>query len=347
MSLAGEAIRPWICDPDRWRYGIVGHSRTIAEVIRRIELVAATRSTVLITGETGTGKELVARAIHTRSAQHAMPFVKVNCAAIPETLLESELFGHVKGAFTDATISRKGRFALAHRGTIFLDEIGTLQAALQVKLLRVLQEREIEPLGAERTERVDVRVIAATNRNLRALVRDRRFQEDLYYRLQVFPIVVPPLRERIDDVPLLAQHFLHKHAQRSGRSIESFASGVVSLLQEYHWPGNVRELENAIERAVVVTAGSTIGRDAITLDEAVDMSTATMPSLKLQENIEWAECATIRRALDLTTEKQRAARMLGISPRALSYYLGKYPFLDPKRPEQRVNVDRTICRIAE
>jgi transcriptional regulator with GAF, ATPase, and Fis domain len=341
MSVALEATRPRTFEHQPWRHGIVGHSRAIADVIRRIELVAATRSTVLITGETGTGKELVARAIHTRSAQHQMPFIKVNCAAIPETLLESELFGHVKGAFTNATTSRKGRFALAHRGTIFLDEIGTLNGALQAKLLRVLQEREIEPLGAERTEHIDVRVIAATNRNLRDLVKERRFQDDLYYRLQVFPIVVPPLRDRIDDVPVLAQHFLRKHAQRSGRAVEMFDSGVVPLLQAYHWPGNVRELENAVERAIVVTTGSVIGCDAMTLDDSdpVDVGRDAVPSLKLQENVEWIECATIRRALDLTTEKQQAAKLLGISARALSYYLGKYPSLDPKRTERRINID--------
>jgi transcriptional regulator with GAF, ATPase, and Fis domain len=340
MSFAREGAQAPTCDQQVWRHGIAGHGRAIAEVIRRIELVAATRTTVLITGETGTGKELVARAIHTRSAQAHMPFVKVNCAAIPETLLESELFGHVKGAFTDATGSRKGRFALAHRGTIFLDEIGTLNVALQAKLLRVLQEREIEPLGAERTEHVDVRVIAATNRNLRDLVKDRRFQDDLYYRLQVFPIVVPPLRDRIEDIPLLAQHFLHKHAQRNGRAIETFDAGVVPLLQAYHWPGNVRELENAIERAIVVTTGSTIRRDSITFDdEAADAGSGSVPSLKLQDNVEWIECTTIRRALDLTTEKQQAARILGISPRALSYYLGKYPFLDPKRSGRHASAD--------
>jgi len=331
MSVALEAAPARTFDHHLWRHGIVGHSRAIADVIRRIELVAATRTTVLITGETGTGKELVARAIHTRSAQHQMPFVKVNCAAIPETLLESELFGHVKGAFTNALGSRKGRFALAHRGTIFLDEIGTMNVAVQAKLLRVLQEREIEPLGAERTERVDVRVIAATNRNLRDLVRDGRFQDDLYYRLQVFPIVVPPLRQRIEDVRLLAQHFLQKHAQRSGKPVETFDVGVLPVLQEYHWPGNVRELENAIERAIVVTTGSMIGRDAITLDGPVDTERSGVPSLKLHENVEWIECATIRRALDLAPEKQHAARIMGISPRALSYYLTKYPFLDPKR----------------
>jgi transcriptional regulator with GAF, ATPase, and Fis domain len=216
-------------------YGIVGHSRAIADVIRRIELVSATRSTVLITGETGTGKELVARAVHDRSAQRGMPFIKVNCAAIPEALLESELFGHVRGAFTGASGTKKGKFSLANRGSIFLDEIGTMSIGLQTKLLRVLQEREIEPLGAERTEHVDVRVIAATNRNLRQLVDEGLFQDDLFYRLHVVPIVVPPLRERVEDIPMLVQHFTDKHAMRSGKSIEALEDDVVSSLQQHHW----------------------------------------------------------------------------------------------------------------
>jgi transcriptional regulator with GAF, ATPase, and Fis domain len=248
------------------RYGIVGQSRAIDDVIRRIELVSATRSTVLISGETGTGKELVAHAIHNHHAQQHLPFVAVNCAAIPEPLLESELFGHVRGAFTGAVTTKKGKFALANRGTIFLDEIGTMSVGLQAKLLRVLQEREIEPVGAQRTERVDIRIIAATNRDLRQLVYEGLFQDDLYYRLHVFPILVPPLRERVEDIPALAEHFLHKHATRSGKSIDALEPGVVAMLQEYHWPGNVRELENTIERAVVLTTGSTITRYAITIE---------------------------------------------------------------------------------
>ena len=191
-------------------YGIVGRSRAMEEVIKRAELVAETKSTVLITGETGTGKELVARAIHDRSAQRDMPLIKVNCAAIPETLLESELFGHVRGAFTGATTTKKGKFALADGGTIFLDEIGTMSPTLQSKLLRVLQEREVEPLGSERTEKIDVRVIAATNRDLRQMVADGKFQEDLFYRLNVIPIEIPPLRERRDDIPALVEHFVQE-----------------------------------------------------------------------------------------------------------------------------------------
>ena len=286
---------------------------------------------MLITGETGTGKELVARAVHNRSAQRQMPFVKVNCAAIPEALLESELFGHVKGAFTDAGATKKGKFSLADRGSIFLDEIGTMSTGLQAKLLRVLQEREIEPLGAERTEHVDVRVIAATNRDLRQLVDEGRFQDDLFYRLHVVPIVVPPLRERIEDIPMLVDYFVGKHAARSGKSIDGLEDGVVPSLQAYHWPGNVRELENTIERAVVLTIGSIITRDVVTMVPTMSVRTAGVPSLQLRENVEWVECETIRRALKMSTAKKQAARLMGISPRALSYYLDKYPCIDENK----------------
>ena len=326
----GEAPPPAGGDHAR-RYGLVGRSRAIADVVERIELVSATRSTVLITGETGTGKELVARAVHQCSAQRDLPFVKVNCAAIPETLMESELFGHVKGAFTDATATKRGKFSLANRGSIFLDEIGTMGIGLQAKLLRVLQERELEPLGSERTEQVDVRVIAATNRDLRALVDEGRFQCDLFYRLQVIPIVVPPLRERVEDIPLLVEYFALKHATRCGKAITSLEDGVVSSLQRYDWPGNVRKLDNTIERAVVLTTGSTITRRAVTLDPATGVRTASAQSLKLRQNVERIECETIRRALDLSTAKRQAASLMGISPRALSYYLAKYPFIDQER----------------
>ena len=223
------------------------------EVIQRAELVAETKSTVLITGETGTGKELVARAIHDRSAQRDMPLIKVNCAAIPETLLESELFGHVRGAFTGATTTKKGKFALADGGTIFLDEIGTMSPTLQSKLLRVLQEREFEPLGSERTEQVDVRVIAATNRDLRQMVADGKFQEDLFYRLNVIPIEIPPLRERRDDIPALVEHFVSKHAQRTGRRIERIDDGVLAGAAAVRLAGQrprAREHDRARGRAV-------------------------------------------------------------------------------------------------
>jgi two-component system NtrC family response regulator len=326
----GGSLPPTIVGQHFHRYGIVGDSRAVAEVIHRLELVAATRSTVLITGETGTGKELVARAVHHRSAQREMPFIKVNCAAIPETLLESELFGHVKGAFTDATATKKGKFSLAHRGSIFLDEIGTMGVGLQAKLLRVLQEREIEPLGAERTEQVDVRVIAATNRDLRHLVNEGRFQDDLFYRLHVVPIAVPPLRERAEDIPMLVEYFVDKHATRSGKPIDAIEDGVIASLQGYYWPGNVRELENTIERAVVLTTGATITRDAVTFEAATRVR-ATIPSLKLRQNVEWIECETIRQALEVSAIKGQAARLMGISPRALSHYLAKYPSIDRNR----------------
>jgi len=306
-------------------YGLIGGSRAMEEVVRRAELGAETKSTVLITGETGTGKELVARAIHDRSAQRGMPLIKVNCAAIPETLLESELFGYVLGALTGATTTKKGKFALADGGTIFLDEIGTMTPTLQSKLLRVLQEREFEPLGAERTGRVDVRVIAATNRDLRQMVADGRFQEDLFYRLNVIPIAIPPLRERRDDIPALVEHFLQKHAQRTGRRIERIDEGALMGLQQYDWPGNVRELEHTIERAVVLSSGPVVAARTISVLGAVRAHATGIPSLKLRQNIEWVERETIRRALENAGGiKKDAAELMGISRRALSYYLAKY-----------------------
>jgi two-component system response regulator AtoC len=307
-------------------YGMVGRSRAIQEVLRKLELVARSKSTVLVTGETGTGKELAARAIHARSAQSGMPLIKVNCAAIPETLIESELFGHVKGAFTGATANRRGRFALADGGTIFLDEIGTLGPAVQAKLLRVLQEREFEPVGSERTQSIDVRVIAATNRDLRAMVGDGSFKEDLYYRLSVIPIELPPLRERLEDVPLLVEHFVRKHAQRTGRAISGIQPEALARLAAYRWPGNVRELENAIERAVVLAGGPVIDAASIWLVEPpVSPSASGLPSSRLHENVEWAERESVRRALQQAGGvKKDAAEVLGISQRALSYYLSKY-----------------------
>jgi DNA-binding NtrC family response regulator len=306
-------------------YGIVGRSRVMEEIIQRAERVAETKSTVLITGETGTGKELIARAIHDRSAQRDMPLIRVNCAAIPESLLESELFGHVRGAFTGAATTKKGKFALADGGTIFLDEIGTMSPALQSKLLRVLQEREFEPLGSERTEKIDVRVIAATNRDLRQMVAEGKFQEDLFYRLNVIPIELPPLRERRDDIPPLVEHFLKKHAQRTGRRIERIDDGVLAQLQQYDWPGNVRELENVIERAVVLSTGPVITARTISILGSAAPPSSGLPSLKLRQNIEWVEKETIRRALESARGiKKDAAELMGISQRALSYYLAKY-----------------------
>jgi DNA-binding NtrC family response regulator len=307
-------------------YGIIGRSRAILDVIARAELVAESKSTVLVTGETGTGKELVARAIHARSAQRAMPMIKVNCAAIPETLLESELFGHVRGAFTGATFTKKGRFALADGGTIFLDEIGTIALAVQAKLLRVLQDREFEPLGAERTQKVDVRVIAATNRDLRQLVSDGKFLEDLFYRLNVIPIGMPPLRDRREDIPLLVEHFVKRFSERTGKTIDGVDEKAMLELTRYEWPGNVRELENTIERAVVLaTTPMLTSRTVWLMSATATPAAAAVPSLKLHQNLEWAERETMRRALEQARGvKKDAAELMGISQRALSHYLAKY-----------------------
>lgn len=306
-------------------YGIVGRAHAMEDVIRKAELVAETKSTVLITGETGTGKEMVARAIHARSAQRHMPLIKVNCAAIPEALLESELFGHVRGAFTGAATNKKGKFALADGSTILLDEIGTMSPVLQSKLLRVLQEREFEPLGSERSQQVDVRVIAATNRDLRQMVADGQFQEDLFYRLNVIPIHIPPLRERRDDIPVLIEHFALKHQQRTGKRVDRVDPGVVAELQNYEWPGNVRELENTIERAVVLSINGVINASSISVAGPLTAPSGSLPSLKLHTNIEWIEQETLRRALESAGGvKKNAADLMGISQRALSYYLAKY-----------------------
>jgi transcriptional regulator with GAF, ATPase, and Fis domain len=232
----------------------------------------------------------------------------------------------VKGAFTGATANRRGRFALADGGTIFLDEIGTLALPVQAKLLRVLQEREFEPVGGERTVSVDVRVIAATNRDLRAMVSDGRFQEDLFYRLSVIPVELPPLRDRPEDVPLLVEHFVRKHAQRMGRRIDGVEPKALERLAAYRWPGNVRELENAIERAVVLATGTVIDAAAISMVEPPpSVAAGGLPSARLHDNVEWAERESVRRALRQTSGvKKDAAEILGISQRALSYYLGKY-----------------------
>jgi formate hydrogenlyase transcriptional activator len=234
---------------------IVGESPALKRVLSQVETVAPTDSSVLMLGETGTGKEVIARAIHDLSPRRERTFVKVNCAAIPTGLLESELFGHEKGAFTGAIAQKVGRFELAHRGTLFLDEVGDIPLELQPKLLRVLQEKEFERLGSTRTQHVDVRVVAATNRDLTQMVEDRLFRSDLYYRLNVFPITVPPLRERAEDIPLLVRYFAQKHARRMDRRIETIPAEEMEALTRYHWPGNVRELENLIERAVILSRG--------------------------------------------------------------------------------------------
>ncbi|MBI3890460.1 MAG: sigma-54-dependent Fis family transcriptional regulator [Candidatus Wallbacteria bacterium] len=234
---------------------VIGRGRKIQEVLRLVEMVADSDASVLIMGETGTGKGVVARAVHALSRRRERPFVQVDCAALPDTLLESELFGHERGAFTGAVKAREGRIERADGGTLFLDEIGNLPLELQAKLLRVLQESEFERVGGDRTLRVDVRILAATNVQLEQAVSEKRFREDLYYRLNVVPLRVPPLRERTEDIPLLAQHFLEACSKRNGKSIQSIAAPVMSAMMAYRWPGNVRELENMIERAVILATG--------------------------------------------------------------------------------------------
>ena len=242
--------------------GIVGVSSSLRTVLSEVSQVAPTDSTVLITGETGTGKELIARAIHNRSRRSSRPFVSINCAAIPPSLIASELFGHEKGAFTGAVQRRQGRFELADGGTIFLDEIGELPLEIQVMLLRVLQEREFERLGGSRPIRVNVRIITATNRDLEAAIDDNKFRSDLYYRLNVFPIELPPLRARLEDIPLLVEHFTHRLARRAAKRINTISQKTLRLLQSHDWPGNVRELQNVVERAVIFSDS-----DSLQIDE--------------------------------------------------------------------------------
>ena len=238
--------------------GIVGRSPGLRNVLRLVETVAATNSTVLLLGETGTGKELIARAIQERSQRQKQPFVTFNCTAIPSSLFESEVFGHERGAFTGAHVRRAGRLELADRGTLFLDEVGELPLELQPKLLRLLQERTYERVGSSCTRKVDVRLVAATNRNLEEMVFENRFRSDLYYRLNVFPIRVPPLRERREDIPLLVHHFIKMYARQMGKRIGTVPEPTMQTLMGWHWPGNIRELQNVIERAVILTRGSSL-----------------------------------------------------------------------------------------
>jgi formate hydrogenlyase transcriptional activator len=273
---------------------IVGESPLLRAVLNQVETVAPTDSTVLIQGETGTGKELIARAIHNLSSRRDHTFVKVNCAAIPAGLLESELFGHERGAFTGAIVQRTGRFELAHRGTIFLDEVGDIPLELQPKLLRVLQEQEFERLGSARSIRVDIRLVAATNRDLDKMVAAQTFRSDLYYRLSVFPLVMPPLRERQDDIPALVRYFVQKYARRMNRSVETIPSETLDLLVQYTWPGNIRELENLIERAVILSPGTVL---RVPLG---DLKIPLEPAAGELLTLEAAERAHILKALEAT-----------------------------------------------
>jgi formate hydrogenlyase transcriptional activator len=305
---------------------IVGDSRALKLVLKEVQTVAATDSTVLILGETGSGKELVARALHNRSNRRERTFVKLNCAAIPTGLLESELFGHEKGAFTGAIATKIGRFELADRGTLFLDEVGEIPLELQVKLLRVLQEQEFERLGSTRTIRVDVRILAATNRDLDQMVEEQRFRSDLYYRLKVFPITVPPLRDRAEDIPLLVRHFAQKLALRMKKRIETIPSEAMKALQTYHWPGNVRELENFIERAVILTQGPDLFVSLAELKRTPSHTTNSKPTtleqaerehiLKALRESEWIIGGAVGAAAKLgmkRTTLQSKMQKLGIS----------------------------------
>ena len=299
---------------------VKGSHPVVEKILSICRRVALTDSTVLVMGESGTGKELIARFIHSSSKRASNPFIAVNCGAIPPDLLESEMFGHERGAFTGAVGSRMGLFQLANGGTIFLDEIGEMSAALQVKLLRVLQEREIRPVGADRTIKVDVRVIAASNRDLAAEVEKGRFREDLFYRLQVIPIVVPPLRERRSDIPQLVQHFLDKHnQQRSGQPCR-IADDAMVHLWEYDWPGNVRELENLIERMVILSDDGVIRIESLPpnirsfiSDKKIPRPTLTEEGIDLNQAVEEFEYRLIDEALRRTKgNKQAAARLLGL-----------------------------------
>jgi DNA-binding NtrC family response regulator len=303
---------------------IIGRSGPMQEIFATITRVAPTRATVLLAGESGVGKDLIARAIHFHSPRRDRPLVKINCTALPENLMESELFGYEKGAFTGAATSKPGKFELADTGTAFLDEIGDVPASIQVKLLRVLQEREFERLGSNVTRHIDVRVIAATNQDLRAALEQGTFREDLYYRLNVVPLNIPPLRDRKEDIPFLANHFLHKLAPDSDSKVESITDAAMEKLLAYHWPGNVRELENVIERSLVMAVGTTL--------DAADIKLETAPRPRLQPDehpflpegmtLDHYEQEIIREALRRADgNKSQAARLLGLTRNALRYRL--------------------------
>jgi DNA-binding NtrC family response regulator len=312
-----------------WRYefdNIIGGSPAMQEIFSTLMRVAPTRATVLLAGESGVGKDLIARALHFHSPRRDRPFVKINCSAIPENLMESELFGFEKGAFTGAIATKPGKFEQADTGTVFLDEIGDVPAATQVKLLRVLQERELERLGSNKTKRIDVRVIAATNQDLRAALEQGTFREDLYYRLNVVPMNIPPLRERREDIPPLAEHFVKKLARESGSRVESLTEAAMEKLLSYHWPGNVRELENVIERSLVLCTGTKLDADDIKLDLSPRARPANSVEAFLPDGmtLDTYEQALIREALRRAEgNKSQAARLLGLTRNALRYRLSQ------------------------
>jgi DNA-binding NtrC family response regulator len=303
---------------------IVGRSTGMQDIFATVMRVAPTRATVLLAGESGVGKDMIARAIHFHSPRRERPLVKINCTALPENLMESELFGFEKGAFTGALNTKPGKFEQADTGTVFLDEIGDVPASVQVKLLRVLQEREFERLGSNVTRHIDVRVIAATNQDLRAALEQGTFREDLYYRLNVVPINIPPLRERKEDIPFLAQHFVEKLAPETGDRVRSLTDGAIAKLMEYHWPGNVRELENVIERSLVMCSGSSLDAADIKLEMAPRSRAPSERDHFLPEGqtLDQYEQELIREALRRADgNKSQAARLLGLTRNALRYRL--------------------------
>jgi Nif-specific regulatory protein len=310
---------------------IIGNSNKMREVYQMISQVAASNATVLIRGESGTGKELVATSIHFNSRRAKNPFIKINCAAIPANLIESELFGHEKGAFTGALHQKQGKFELADKGTIFLDEIGSIDPDVQTKLLRVLQEREFDRVGGNRTLKVDVRIIAATNRNLEQAVMDGHFRSDLYYRINVFPIYLPPLRERKTDILTLADYFLEKYARENSKKIVRFSTPAIDMMMGYHWPGNVRELENCIERAVLLCDDQVIHGYHLPATLQTGKDSNTLPSRSLESAVEHLEREMIIDALKHTRGNvSHAAKTLNTTVRILSYKAGKY-HIDPRQ----------------
>ncbi len=314
-------------DPRRFEQ-IIGNSPALEAVLEQVERVAPTDSTVLIQGETGTGKELIARAIHNLSMRCGRPFIKLNCAAIPFDLLESELFGHERGAFTGAIAQKIGRFELADKGTLFLDEVGDIPPALQPKLLRVLQEQEFERLGSTRTHQVDVRLVAATNRNLVEMVKRNEFRSDLYYRLDVFPIPLPPLRERREDIPALVEHFVEIYARRMGKEIAHIPAETMSALVSYFWPGNIRELQNFIERSVILTSGNVLHPPLASLKSSAEAE--SLGPITLED----AERDHIRKILEETrwvvAGPNGAAARLGIKRSTLFFGCKSLAFRVPR-----------------
>jgi len=324
--------------------GIVGQSAALREVLQQVEMVAPTDSTVLLLGETGTGKELIARAIHDRSLRKSRTLVKLNCAAIPSGLLESELFGHERGAYTGALTQRTGRFELADQGSLFLDEVGDIPLELQPKLLRVLQEREFERLGSTVTKKVDVRVVAATHRHLEEMIRENQFRSDLYYRLSVFPIFIPPLRERPEDIPPLVRHFVHEFARRMHKTIEAISSQTMDALARYQWPGNIRELQNVIERSVVLHQKGKLSVEKLCFSQGLYHRTASQPTFRRStiENRRMIDAA-LAESQGRVSGPSGAAALLGVPASTLeskirSLNINKHSFKTVSRDSSRTSL---------